>query len=81
MIYHQVRLAVKKDAPSDQLETALGLLRRMGEEIDVVESYCVGRDFGGDFDYGAMYALKDIDAYRTYTVSYTHLTLPTTERV
>jgi len=39
MIYHQVRLAVKKDAPSDQLETALGLLRRMGEEIDVVESY------------------------------------------
>ena len=72
MIYHQVRLAVKKDAPSDQLETALGLLRRMGEEIDVVESYCVGRDFGGDFDYGAMYALKDIDAYRTYMLAPLH---------
>jgi hypothetical protein len=26
----------------------------------------VGRDFGGEFQYGALYALKDIDAYRTY---------------
>ena len=72
MIYHQVRLAVKKDAPSDQLETALGLLRRMGEEIDVVEFFCVGRDFGGEFDYGALYALKDIDAYRTYMLAPLH---------
>ena len=45
---------------------ALQYLRRIGEELDVVESYCVGQDLGGEFGVGAVYALKDIDAYRTY---------------
>jgi hypothetical protein len=66
MIYHINRFAIKKDAPEDQLEVALQYLRRIGEELAVVESYCVGRDFGGEFGVGAMYVLKDIDAYRTY---------------
>jgi hypothetical protein len=72
MIYHQIRVSIRNDAPRDQVETALGYLRRMGEEIDVVEFFCVGRDLGGDFDYGAMYALKDIDAYRTYMLAPLH---------
>ena len=45
---------------------ALQYLRRIGEELDVVESYCVGQDLDGEFGVGAVYALKDIDAYRTY---------------
>jgi hypothetical protein len=72
VIYHQIRVSIKKDAPEDQLETALHYLRRMGQEIDVVEFFCVGRDFGGEFDYGAMYALKDIDAYKTYMLAPLH---------
>jgi hypothetical protein len=72
MIYHQVRMSIRKDAPQDQLDTALNYLRRMGQEIDVVEFFCVGRDFGGEFDYGAMYALKDIDAYKTYMFAPLH---------
>jgi hypothetical protein len=72
MIYHQVRMSIRKDAPQDQLDTALNYLRRMGQEIDVVEFFCVGRDFGGEFDYGAMYALKDIDAYKTYMLAPLH---------
>jgi Stress responsive A/B Barrel Domain len=66
MIYHQIRVSIKPDAPKDQVETALEYLRRMGREIDVVEYWCVGRDFGGEFEYGAMYALKDIEAYKAY---------------
>src|SRR5215475_5175716 len=66
MIYHINRFAIKKDAPEDQLEAAMQYLRRIGEEPDVVEFYMVGRDLGGEFDVGAMYSLKDIDAYRTY---------------
>jgi hypothetical protein len=72
MIYHQVRMSIRKDAPQDQLDTALNYLRRMGREIEVVEFFCVGRDFGGEFDYGAMYALKDIEAYRTYMLAPLH---------
>ena len=72
MIYHQIRISMKPDAPKDQVENALELLRRLGRELDVVEFWCVGRDFGGEFEYGAMYALKDIDAYRAYMYAPLH---------
>ena len=72
MIYHINRFAIKTDAPEDQLEAAMQYLRRIGEELDVVEFYCVGRDLGGEFDVGAMYALKDIDTYRTYMFAPIH---------
>jgi hypothetical protein len=72
MIYHQIRISIREDAPKEQVDTAMNYLRRMGEELDVVEFFCVGRDFGGDFDYGAMYALKDIDAYKTYMLAPLH---------
>ena len=59
--------------PKDRVDTALEYLNRMGEEIDGVEFFCVGRDFGGEFDYGTLYALKDIDAYKTYMLHPLHL--------
>ncbi|MFD7231011.1 Dabb family protein [Streptomyces sp. NPDC059881] len=72
MIYHQIRIAMKPDAPKDQVDHALELLRRLGRELDVVEQWVVGRDFGGEFEYGAMYVLKDVDAYRTYMYAPLH---------
>ena len=66
MIYHINRFAIKKDAPEDQLKAAMAYLHQIGEEVAAVESYTVGRDLGGEFEIGAMYALKDIDAYRAY---------------
>ncbi|MFI0353334.1 Dabb family protein [Actinomadura sp. 9N407] len=77
MIYHQIRIAVKPDAPEDQVQHALDLMRRLGGELDAVESFIVGRDFGGEFEYGAMYALKDIDAYRTYMYDPLHREIDT----
>src|SRR4051794_23528701 len=59
-------MALKPDAPEDQVQHALDLMRKLGDKLDVVEYFMVGRDFGGEFQYGAMYALKDVDAYRTY---------------
>ncbi|RAY14067.1 Dabb family protein [Actinomadura craniellae] len=66
MIYHQVRLALRPDAPADQVQHVLGLMRELGDKLDVVEYHLVGRDLSDDFEYGAIYALKDVDAYRTY---------------
>jgi hypothetical protein len=72
MIYHQIRVSMRPDAPKDKVDNALEMLRRIGRELDVVEFWCVGRDFGGEFEYGAMYALKDIDAYKTYMYAPLH---------
>ncbi|GAA3220508.1 Dabb family protein [Nonomuraea helvata] len=72
MIYHQIRIALKPDAPEGQVQHALDLLRTLGDKLDAVEFFMVGRDFGGEFHYGTMYALKDIDAYRTYMYDALH---------
>ncbi|NEB62316.1 Dabb family protein [Streptomyces diastaticus] len=66
MIHHHIRLAMRPDAPRDKVDEALEMLRRMGREIDAVAYGAVGRDVGGDFDYGAVFAVEDIEAYRAY---------------
>jgi Stress responsive A/B Barrel Domain len=73
MIYHQVRLAFKPDIPQEERDAGIERLRKMGREIDVVETWCVGRDVGDDFEWGAMYALPDIEAYETYMNAPVHL--------
>lgn len=66
MIYHQIRMSIRPDAPEEDVAHALELMRQLGRELDVVESWVVGRDVGGEFEYGALYVLRDLDAYRTY---------------
>ena len=73
MIYHSVRMSFKPDVSEEQVADGLERLRTMGREIDVVESWCVGRDVGGEFEYGAMYALPDIEAYKKYMNAPVHL--------
>jgi len=53
VIDHQIRPSVKPDVPKAELEASLERLRRLGRELDGVQSSVVGRDFGGEFDYGA----------------------------
>jgi hypothetical protein len=66
MINHVVRFHLKPDAPEDKVRDVLDLMRRLGRENPAVEHFMVGRDFGGEFEVGALYALQDVDAYRTY---------------
>jgi Stress responsive A/B Barrel Domain len=72
MIVHIVRFTLKPDAPKDQVDLAFEQLRRQGREIPAVQLFVVGRDFGGEFDYGAMYIMKDIEGYREYMMSPIH---------
>lgn len=72
MIYHSIRASIKPGIPEEKVEDALNHLRRMGEEIPAVEFYCVGKDIGGEFSVGAMFALKDIDAYKEYMLHPLH---------
>jgi hypothetical protein len=72
MIAHIVRFTLKPNAPKDQVDLAFEQLRKQGREIDAVQLFVVGRDFGGEFDYGAMYIMKDIEGYREYMMSPIH---------
>ena len=49
MIYHSIRISIKPDTPKDQVEAALELLRRMGREIEAVESSIEIRSTGTIF--------------------------------
>jgi hypothetical protein len=85
MIAHIVRFTLKPNAPKDQVDLAFESLRRQGREINAVQLFVVGRDFGGEFDYGAMYVVKDIEGYREYMMSPIHrrsdeLGLPITDK-
>jgi Stress responsive A/B Barrel Domain len=72
MIAHIVRFTLKPNAPKDQVDLAFEQLRKQGREINAVQLFVVGRDFGGEFDYGAMYIMKDIEGYREYMMSPIH---------
>jgi hypothetical protein len=72
MIFHSIRFTLKPSAPKDQVDLAFEQLYKCGREIRAVQSFCVGRDFGGEFQYGATYVLKDIDGYREYMLSPIH---------
>ena len=72
MITHIVRFTLKPNAPKDQVDLAFESLRKQGREIKAVQLFCVGRDFGGEFDYGAVYVVKDIEGYREYMMSPIH---------
>jgi Stress responsive A/B Barrel Domain len=71
-IVHVVRFTLKPDAPKDQVDLAFEQLRKQGREIPAVQFFIVGRDFGGEFDYGAIYVMKDIEGYMEYMMSPIH---------
>jgi hypothetical protein len=73
VIYHIVRMSFKPDVPPEEREAGIERLRRYHEEIAVIQSWSVGRDIGGEFEIGAMYALADIEAYETYMNAPWHL--------
>jgi Stress responsive A/B Barrel Domain len=73
MIYHCVRGSFRQEVPEAEREAALDRLRRYPQEIDVIQAWSVGRDIGGEYEYGAMYELADIEAYETYMNAPWHL--------
>jgi hypothetical protein len=72
MIYHSIRFALKDGVTEEQIAPAIAQLHKMGKEIEAVKFYCVGRDFGGEFEYGAMFALETIADYQDYMLHPIH---------
>ncbi|GAB2685053.1 hypothetical protein GCM10027271_54440 [Saccharopolyspora gloriosae] len=73
MIYHGNRFTFRADAAPERVEEALESLREQGRAIPAVRSFVVGPDHGGDYDFGAVFVLADLDGYQEYLVHPAHL--------
>ena len=72
MIYHITRFKLKPDADPELLDAAIKQLHKMGTDIGSVRHYCVGKDIGGEFGLGALYAFDDLPGYGEYLQSPIH---------
>ncbi|MEU8149463.1 Dabb family protein [Nonomuraea sp. NPDC048901] len=57
---------------TEQIEQALESMRNQGRVISAVKSFVVGRDYGGDFDWGGVFVIEDIDGYWEYLTHPAH---------
>ena len=73
MIFH-INLFTIKPGLDEQRETALDLMRQVGAN-PAVKSYVVGPALGGEFAYGAVYVVEDLDSYRAYLEFPAHVRL------
>src|ERR1039458_5793077 len=73
MIFHINRLTFKSDLSEEQRRVGLELLRQAGEANPAVQSYVVGPHLGGEFEWGAVYVLEDLDGYWEYLTHPAHV--------
>lgn len=72
MIFHINRLTFKASVSEEDRRRGLDLLRQQGESIPAVRSFVVGPEFGGDFEFGAVFAVEDLDGYWEYLTHPAH---------
>lgn len=66
MIYHHNRISLKPGVSEDDRLAALESLHNQGRVIDAVKQFVVGRDIGGEYEWGAVFVLEDLDGYWEY---------------
>ncbi|PRY36806.1 Dabb family protein [Umezawaea tangerina] len=72
MIYHSIRMKAKAGVTPQQVEEALESMREHGRVVPAVRTYVVGRDHGGDFDWGGVFVIEDLDGYWEYLTHPAH---------
>ncbi|MER7877162.1 Dabb family protein [Streptomyces solisilvae] len=78
MIYHGNRIKLRQDITPQQFEEALECFRDQGRAIPAVKWFILGPEHNSDFDWSAIFALEDVDAYREYLTHPAHVK---TERI
>ena len=72
MIFHINRATYKADLSEEQRRAGLEMLRQSGAN-PAVKSYVVGPELGGEFEYGAVYVVEDLDGYWAYLTHPAHV--------
>ena len=65
MIFHINRATYKAGLSEEQRREGVEMLRQSGAN-PAVKSYVVGPELGGEFEYGAVYVVEDLDGYWAY---------------
>ena len=65
MIFHINLATYKSDLSEEQRREGVEMLRQSGAN-PAVKSYVVGPALGGEFEYGAVYVVEDLDGYWAY---------------
>jgi hypothetical protein len=73
MIFHINRLAFKSGLSEEQRRVCLDAARQAGAANPAVKSYVVGPELGGEFEYGAVYVVEDLDGYWAYLTHPAHV--------
>lgn len=72
MIIHGNRFTIKPGTSPERLEEALESLRNQGRVIPSVKSFVVGRDYGGEYEWGATFVIEDLEGYWEYLTHPAH---------
>ena len=72
MIFHINRATYKAGLSGEQRREGVEMLRRSGAN-PAVKSYVVGPELGGEFEYGAVYVVEDLDGYWAYLTHPAHV--------
>ena len=73
MIFHINRVTYKAGLSEEQRRAGLEMARQAGAANPAVKSYVVGPEFGGEFEYGAVYVVEDLDGYWAYLTHPAHV--------
>jgi dienelactone hydrolase len=73
MIFHINRMAFKSGLSEEQRRACLDAVRQAGAANPAVRSYVVGPELGGEFEYGAVYVVEDLDGYWAYLTHPAHV--------
>lgn len=73
MIYHCIRFTVKPGVPEEDKKAALEQMRRRSQAIPSIKSHIVGPHIGGEYDYGAVTVLEDLEGYEEFMNHPAHL--------
>jgi hypothetical protein len=57
----------------EQRRAGVELARQAGAANPAVKSYVVGPEFGGEFEYSAVYVVEDLDGYWAYLTHRAHV--------
>ncbi len=73
MIFHINLFTIKPGLSDEQREAGLEMLHQSGAANPAVKSYVVGPELGGEFEYGAVYVVEDLDGYWAYLTHPAHV--------
>jgi hypothetical protein len=73
MIFHISRMAFKSGLSEEQRQACLDTARQAGAANPAVKSWVVGPELGGEFEYGAVYVVEDLDGYWAYLTHPAHV--------